>query len=226
LRPFFLSNQGPVMNDLLFTKDLLAILQKDNYYGNPKNILVALKKLKLTSIRPSNDIEQMLRGIVVHMIDQRGESEPFLTETFIYPEAVVKMLKEHGLPVPTTLQPAGTSVGDTSLDQSQVEQYFDIVCRNCGTVNDPLGNKYKTPIGRLIFTTYLETRKSLGIKTTAKYVFEHLGEYDSDKVITSVLDDAVTWRTDDGNEKITSKDTIAKFIVKFEREINALRIFD
>ena len=50
------------MNDLLFTKDLLAILQKDNYYGNPKNILVALKKLNLTSIRPSNDIEQMLRG--------------------------------------------------------------------------------------------------------------------------------------------------------------------
>ena len=212
------------MNDLLFTKDLLAILQKDDYYGNPKNILVALKKLNLTSIRPSNDIEQMLRGIVVHMIDQRGESEPFLTETFIYPEAVVKMLKEHGLPAPASLLPASGSNTGKDFDPNQIEQYFDIVCRNCGTVNDPLGKTYQTPIGRLIFKAFLETRLTLGINTTGKYVLEHIKEFDTANIVTSVNEDSLIWRVDESKEKIMSVQTIEKYILKFNREVEALSL--
>jgi len=57
-------------------------------------------------------------------MDQHGESEPFLAGTFIYPEAVVQLLKEHGLPAPAALQPASTGKSNSKelIDQDQFEQ--------------------------------------------------------------------------------------------------------
>ena len=61
-----------------------------------------------------------------------------------------------------------------------------------------------------------------GINTTAKYVLEHLKDFDTDKIVTSINEDYVTWRTDDSKEKLTSLDTIAKFILNFNRELKTL----
>jgi hypothetical protein len=212
------------MKDLFFVTDLLTVFRNDNYYGVPKTLSVTLRKFGLTSVERADNIEQMFHALVVHIMDQRGESEPFLAGTFIYPEAVIKLLKEHGLPVPDTLQPESTTKKSSkgSIDRAQFEQYFDIVCRNCGTVTDPLAAAYRTPIGRLIFRTFLETRLTLGINATGRYVLEHLTEFDTEKVVTSVNEDSVTWLADESREKITSVQTIAKFVLNFNREIENL----
>jgi len=166
----------------------------------------------------------MYSALAVQIMDLRGESEPFLAGTFIYPEDIVKLLKEHGLPAPAALQPASATKSSSkkTIDQAEFERYFDIVCRNCGTVTDPLAAAYRTPIGRLIFKTFLETRLSLGINTTAKYVLEHLKDFDTGKVVTAITEDSVTWRTEDAKEKITSVQTIAKFVINFNRELGTL----
>ena len=166
----------------------------------------------------------MFHALVVHIMDQRGESEPFLAGTFISPEAVIQLLKEHGLPAPATLQPANTAKNNSKelIDQARFEQYFDIVCRNCGTVTDPLATSYRTPLGRLIFRTFLETRQNLGVNATGRYVLEHLTKFDTDKIVTSVNEDSVTWLTDGSKEKLTSVETIAKFVLNFNREIETL----
>ena len=212
------------MKDLFFAADLLTVFRHDTYYGDYKNISVALRKVGLAAVKRTDSIEQMVHALVVHIMDQHGESEPFLAGTFIYPEAVVQLLEEHGLPAPATLQPASTGKSNSkeSIDQAQLEQYFDIVCRNCGTVTDPLATAYRTPIGRLIFKTYLETRLTLGINTTAKYVLEHLKDFDTKKIVTAINDDYVTWTTEDSKEKITSIETIAKRILNFNRELKNL----
>jgi len=212
------------MKDLFFAADLLTVFRHDTYYGDYKNISVALRKVGLAAVKRTDSIEQMVHALVVHIMDQHGESEPFLAGTFIYPEAVVQLLKEHGLPAPAALQPASTGKSNSkeSIDQAQLEQYFDIVCRNCGTVTDPLATAYRTPIGRLIFKTYLETRLTLGINTTAKYVLEHLKDFDTEKIVTAINDDYVTWTTEDSKEKITSIETIAKRILNFNRELKNL----
>ena len=212
------------MKDLFFAADLLTVFRHDTYYGDYKNISVALRKVGLAAVKRTDSIEQMVHALVVHIMDQRGESEPFLAGTFIYPEAVVQLLKEHGLPVPAALQPASTGKSNSkeSIDQAQLEQYFDIVCRNCGTVTDPLATSYRTPIGRLIFRTFLETRQNLGINATARYVLEHLTVFDTDKIVTAVNEDSVTWLTDESKEKLTSVETIAKFVLNFNRELETL----
>lgn len=212
------------MKDIFFATDLVTAFRYDKYYGLTKNISVALRKFDLPAIERNDNVEQMLHALVVHIMDRRGESEPFLTGTFIYPEAVVTLLKEHGLPVPGALQPASaTEAGSKELiDHAQLEQYFDIVCRNCGTVTDPLATAYRTPLGRLIFRTFLETRRNLGINTTAKYVLEHLKNFDTEKIVTSINEDSVTWLTGESKEKLTSIQTIAKFILNFNREIETL----
>jgi len=212
------------MKDLFFMTDLLTVFRHDKYYGVAKNISVVLRKLGLSSFERTNNIEQMFHAMVIHIMDQRGESEPFLTGIFIYPEAVIKILKEHGLPSPAALLPASTTKNTSkeSIDHAQLEQYFDIVCRNCGTVTDPLATTYRTPIGRLIFRTFLETRRKLGINTTAKYVLEHLKDFDTEKRVTSINEDSVTWLTDDSKEKMTSVQTIAKFVIIFNRELETL----
>ncbi len=212
------------MKDIFFATDLLTAFRYDKYYGLPKNISVALRKFDLPPIERNDNVERMLHALVVHIMDRRGASEPFLTGTFIYPEAVVTLLKEHGLPVPGALQPASaTEAGSKELiNHAQLEQYFDIVCRNCGTVTDPLATSYRTPIGRLIFRTFLETRLALGINTTAKYVLEHLKDFDTERVVTAVHEDYVTWRSDESKEKLTSVETIAKFILVFNRELKTL----
>lgn len=212
------------MKDLFFTSDLLTVFQHDKYYGIPKNLSVAMRKFDLPSIERNDNIEQMFHVLVVHILDHRGESEPFLTGTFIYPEAVVKLLKEHGLPIPAAFLPTSTTENESkeSIDHAQIEQYFDIVCRNCGTVTDPLATYYRTPIGRLIFRTFFKTRLSLGINTTAKYVLDHLTDFDTEKIVTSINEDFVTWLTDDSKEKLTSVETIAKFILIFNRELTVL----
>ena len=212
------------MKDLFFATDIMTLFRHDKYYGIPKNISVALRKFGLSSVERNDNSEQMFHALVVHIMDLRGESEPFLTGTFIYPEAVAKLLKEHGLPIPTKLQPASVTENSSkeSIDHAQLEQYFDIVCRNCGTVTDPLATSYRTPIGRLIFKTFLETKRALGINTTAKYVLEHLTDFDSEKIVTSINEDFVTWLTDDSKEKLTSVETIAKFILIFNRELKTL----
>lgn len=215
------------MKDLYLLKDLINLFQQDKHFGVHKNLVTALKKFGVSGYERSNEIDQMYNALAVQVISQYGESEPFLAEAFIYPEGIVQALKQQRLPTPLALQAVTTENKEALLsDPEQVEHFFEIICRNCGTVNDPLGKNFQTPIGRLIFKTYIETRKALGISTTAKYVFEHLGEYDREKVITSVLDDAVTWRTEDGKEKITSVDTIGRYIIKFEREVKALRLFE
>jgi hypothetical protein len=212
------------MKDFLFATDLLTVFRHDHYYGIQKNMSVVLRKLGLASVERTDNSEQMIHALVVHIMDQRGESEPFLAGKFICPEAVVQFLKEHDLPAPATLQPAGTTNNNSqgSIDPARFEQYFDIVCRNCGTVTDPLATAYRTPLGRLIFRTFLETRRNLGINTTAKYVLEHLEDFDTEKIVNSINEDSVTWLTDDSKEKLTSVQTIAKFVLNFNREIEAL----
>ena len=212
------------MKDLFFAADLLTVFRHDTYYSDYKNISVALRKVGLAAVERTDNIEQMFHALVVHIMDQRGESEPFLAGTFIYPEAVIQFLKEHGLPAPATLQPASATKNNCkeSIDQAQFEQYFDIVCRNCGTVTDPLATSYRTPIGRLIFRTFLETRLTLGVNATGRYVLEHLTGFDTDKIVTSVNEDSVTWLTDESKEKLTSVETIAKFILSFNRELETL----
>lgn len=212
------------MKDLFFTTDLLTVFRHDKYYGNPKNILVALRKFGLPSVELTNNIEQMFHTLVIHIMDQRGESEPFLAGTFIYPEAVIKLLKEYGLPTPAALQPASPTGNNSkaSIDHAQFEQCFDIVCRNCGTVTDPLATTYRTPIGRLIFRTFLETRQTLGINATARYVLEHFTDFDTEKIVTSINEDSVAWLTDDKKEKLTSIQTIERFVLNFNREIETL----
>jgi len=212
------------MKDLYFTTDLVTVLRHDSYYGNAKNLNVALRKFGLPVIERTDDTERMYHALTVQIMDQGGESEPFLAGAFIYPEAVIKLLKAHGLPAPTALVPASTTKinSSESIDQARFEQIFDTVCRNCGTVTDPLARAYRTPIGRLIFKTYLTTRLTLGINTTAKYVLEHLKEFDSNKVVAAVNEDGVIWKTEDGKEKITSIQTIEKFVMNFNRELKTL----
>ena len=212
------------MKDLFFASDLLTLFRHDNHYSILKNISNALRKFGLAYDERSDNIEQMLHALVVHIMNQRGESEPFLAGTFIYPEAVIQLLKGHGLPAPATLQPASTGKSNSKepIDQAQLEQYFDIVCRNCGTVTDPLATSYRTPIGRLIFRTFLETRQNLGINATGRYVLEHLTVFDTDKIVTTVNEDSVTWLTDESKEKLTSVETIAKLVLNFNREIETL----
>ena len=212
------------MKDLFFTTDLLTVFRHDKYYGVQKNLSVALRKFGLQSVEQADNIEQMFHALVVQIMDQRGESEPFLAGTFIYPEAVIQLLKEHGLPAPAALQPASTTTNNSkgSIDPALFEQYLDIICRNCGTVTDPLASTYRSPIGRLIFRTFLETRRNLGINTTGKYALEHLKDFDTEKIVTSITEDSVTWLTDDSKEKLTSVQTIAKFILVFNREIETI----
>ncbi len=212
------------MKDLFFAADLLTVFQHDEYYGNYKNISVALRKVGLADIERTDNIEQMYRALVIHIMDQRGESELFLAGTFIYPEAVIQLLKGHGLPAPATLQPASKTKKDSneSIDQAQFEQYFDIICRNCGTVTDPLATAYRTPLGRLIFRTYLETRLTQGINATGRYVLEHLTEFDTDKIVASVNGGSVTWLTSESKEKLTSVESIAKFVLNCNRELETL----
>ncbi len=212
------------MKDLFFAADLLTLFRHDRHYGVQKNISVALRKFGLPSVERTDNSEQMVHTLVVHIMDQRGESESFLAGTFIYPEAIIKLLKEHGLPAPAALLPESTKENDSqeSIAHAQFEQYFDIVCRNCGTVTDPLATYYRSPLGRLIFRTFLETRRSLGINSTGRYVLEHLKDFDTEKVVTSVNEDSVTWLTDDRKEKLTSVQTIAKFVLNFNRELETL----
>lgn len=211
------------MKDFFFATDLLTVLRHDKHYGVAKNISVALRKLGLQSL-DSDNMEQVLHALVVHIMDQCGESEPFLAGTFIYPEALIQLFKEHGLTIPAALLPANTMAVNSkaSIDPAQFEQYLDIVCRNCGTVTDPLAAAYRTPIARLIFLTFLETRRTLGINSTARYVLEHLTNFDAGKIVISVNEDSVIWLTDASKEKITSVQTIAKFILVFNRELKSV----
>lgn len=212
------------MKDFYFAADLLALLRNDKYYGSQSNLAVALRKFGLADLGKTDNFEKMLHTLVVHMMDLRGESESFLEGTFIIPEKVVLLLKEQRLPAPSALLPAGATKrsGPEKLEAAQFEQLFDTVCRNCGTVTDPLANAYRTPIGRLIFRTFLETRLTLGINTTARYVLEHLTNFDTDQIIASVSEDAVFWKTADAKEKITSIQTIDKFVLNFNRELKTL----
>ncbi len=212
------------MKDLFFTTDLLTVFRHDKYYGVPNNLSVVLRKFGLPSNERIENIEQLFHSLVVHIMDQAGETEPFLAGTFIYPEAVIKLLKEQGLPIPVALQPANTTKSHSKepIDHAQFEQYFDIVCRNCGTVTDPLATSYRTPIGRLIFRTFLETRINLNINTTARYVLEHLKDFDTEKIVTAINEDSVTWLTEDSREKLTSVETIAKLVLNFNRELKTL----
>jgi hypothetical protein len=212
------------MKDLFFAADLLTVFRHDTYYGDYKNISVALRKVGLAAVERTDSLEKMFHALVVHIMDQRGESEPFLEGTYIYPEDVIQLLKENRLPTPAALLPASATKGKSkgSIDHAQFEQYFDIVCRNCGTVTDPLATSYRTPIGRLIFRTFLETRLTLGINATGRYVLEHLTGFDTEKIITSVNEDSVTWLTSESKEKITSVQTISKFVLNFNRELESL----
>lgn len=212
------------MKDLFFTTDLLALFQHDKYYGDAKNLVVALRKFGLSSLGQSNNIEQMYRALAVQIMDQAGESEPFLSGTFVYPEAIVKLLKGQGLPAPAALQPESVkqNAGKETIDDAQFEQVFDTVCRNCGTVTDPLANSYRTPMGRLIFRTFLQTRQTLGINATGRYVLEHMKDFDTEKIVTTVNEDSVIWLTEESKEKITSVQTISKFVLNFNRELENL----
>lgn len=212
------------MKDLFFVKDLITVFRQDNYYGVPRNLSVALRKFGLQAVERGDNTEQMAHALVVHIMDQRGESEPFLFGTYIYPEAVVQLLRENGLPAPAALQPASPTTDNSklSIDPARYEQYLDIICRKCGTVTDPHGTTYRTPIGRLIFRTFMETRRKLGINTTGKYALDHLKDFDTEKIVTSVNEDSVTWLADETREKLTSVQTIAKFILIFNREIETI----
>ena len=209
------------MKDLFFASDLLTVFRQDKHYSEQKNLAKALRKFQLSYNERTDSFEQMVRKLALHILEQPGETEPFLTETFIYPEAWIQLLKEHKLPIPAVLrpEPATKNTGKGAIDSEQFEKYFDLVCRNCGTVTDPLGNTYRTPIGRLVFRTYLETLRTQGIKTTAWYIHEHLKDYDTDHVVTAVEEDYVTWKTEEGKEKLTSLHTIAKFVLKLDSEV-------
>ena len=85
------------MKDLYFTTDLVTLLRQDRFYGTSKNLAAALRKFGLTSVERSDNVEQMYRSLAVYIMDQGGETEPFLSETFIYPEGLIKLFKEQGL---------------------------------------------------------------------------------------------------------------------------------
>lgn len=209
------------MKDFYFASDLLTVFQQDNYFSTPENLSIALHKLNLKPTEKNIGIEPMFHSLVIHIMNQCGKSEPFLTGVFVSPDAVANLLREHKLPVPAALQQTSLTKNERTktLDHDQLEQYFDIFCRNCGTVTDPMAKSYRSPIGRLIFKTLMETRLALGINTTAKYVLEHLTDFDTDKIVTSITEDSVTWLTDDSKEQSTSMKTIEKFVVNFNREL-------
>jgi hypothetical protein len=46
--------------------------------------------------------------------------------------------------------------------------------------------------------------------------------FDTDKIVTAVNEDSVTWLTDESKEKLTSVETIAKFVLNFNRELETL----
>ena len=73
------------MKDLFFATDLLTVLRNDKYYGVQKNISVALRKFGVPSVERTANIEQMLHALVVHIMEQRGESEPFLVRNIHLP---------------------------------------------------------------------------------------------------------------------------------------------
>ena len=212
------------MKDFFFAADLLTIFRQDNYFSTPKNLSIALHKLNLKTIEKNNAIEQMVHSLVIYIMDQCGKSEPFLTGVFVSPDAVASLLKEHDIPVPAALQQTRSTKNEKTktLGHVQFEKYFDIFCRNCATITDPLAKSYRSPIGRLIFKTLMETRLALGINTTAKYVLEHLTDFDTDKIVTSITEDSVIWLNDDSKEKLTSINTIEKFVVHFNRELKTL----
>ena len=62
----------------------------------------------------------------------------------------------------------------------------------------------------------------MGINATGRYVLEHLKNFDVDKIVTSLTEDSVTWRTEDSKEKMTSVQTIAKYVLNFNRKIESL----
>jgi hypothetical protein len=200
------------MKDLLFAADLLIVFRQDEHYSVQKNLANALRKFHL----PCNEsTEQMVRTLTLHILEQCGESEPFLTGTFISSEALTGLFKKQGLRAPA----ATTMVARKEPTvQEQFEKHFDSICRNCGTVTDPLGMTYRTPIGRLIFRTYLETLQSQGVKTTAWYILRNLKDFDEEKIVTAVEEDYVTWKTEDDKEKLTSVHTIGKFVLILDRE--------
>ena len=212
------------MKDFFFAADLLTVFRQDNYFSTPNNLSIALHNLNLKPVEKNYNIEQMIHSLVVHIMDQCGQSEPFLTGVFVSPDAVANLLKEHNLPVPAALQQTSLTISEKTktLDHLQLEQYFDTFCRNCGTVTDPHAKSYRSPIGRLIFKTFMETRLALGINTTAKYVLEHLTDFDTDNIVTSITEDSVIWLSEDSKEKSTSIKTIEKFVVNFNRELKAL----
>ncbi|MBW2519448.1 MAG: hypothetical protein JRD88_03745 [Deltaproteobacteria bacterium] len=210
------------MKNLLFATDLLSAFRHDKHYCDQKNASTTLRKLNIPYDERAESLEQKFKRLVLYIMDHRGETEAFLTGTFIYPDAAVAFFKEHKLPVPAALQPVSKVIkkSNESIDDAQFDEYFDIICRNLGTVTDPLGTSYHTPIGRLIFRVYLETKRTQGIKTTAFYVLDHLKDFDEEKIVTSVKEDYVIWKTESSKEKLTSLHTIAKFILKLDREID------
>ena len=90
------------MKDLFFATDLLTLFRHDKFYGVPKNLSVALRKLGLPSNESIANIEKMFHSMVVHIMDQKGESEPFLSEAFIYPEHSSGVTIELIEPYPTS----------------------------------------------------------------------------------------------------------------------------
>lgn len=211
------------MKEILFPADLCKLFRHDAYYTVPGNLLNAMERLGGKFANTADNDESRLRALAIHILELGGESEPFLAEKFIHPDDLAQLLDKNKLPRPASLQQAASVRADSneSIDPARFEQLFDIVCRNCGTVSDPLASSYRTPIGRLVFRTFLGIRQTLGITTTAQYVLGHLKDFDTEQIVISIDQDAVTWGTGDTTHR-TTLDKIAGFIVCFNRELDSL----
>ena len=82
------------IKDFFFAADLLTVFRQDNYFSTPNNLSIALHNLNLKPVEKNYNIEQMFHSLVVHIMDQCGQSEPFLTGVFVSPDAVANLLKD------------------------------------------------------------------------------------------------------------------------------------
>ena len=202
---------------MIFKTDLITLLRQDLHYGVPENLLPAMRAFGLPTGEPPHDYQRLLHELVDRILDLKGETEAFLSEGFIEPEALVALLADHELPVPAVLMPALPSgaADKSAIDQTVFDYYFDIACRNSATVTDPTASAYRNPLGRLLFRAMLSVKQQLGINPTARYILDHLREFDTEGIVETVETEAVVWK--EGNVKRRmSLEAMARIMVNFK----------
>ena len=205
------------MKDFIFQTDLLLMLRLDTFYGHHDNLMSAIKRLAPSEFESLCDYEKTLHTFVKFILDQFGDSEPFLSEKYIDPNALYICLTDHNLPIPCGLKSLHKEdqATKTSLDQSQIDYYFELACQYIGTLRDPRSSTYRNPLGRLVFKALISIREELGIYPTEKYLVEKLPEHDKEGIIQSIdPETGVVWGHGDKTYKATTNE-IGDMMTKF-----------